>query len=54
MKVRCNNCYWSGDEEDLEDFSEPNLINEEDKTLYFYKGCPKCKTDEYLMDIEDE
>lgn len=39
---RCNNCmqYWH--EDDL------TLGEDEDG---FFKGCPRCKTDGYLMDI---
>lgn len=40
--IRCNMCDWIGTEEDL-----IRLTDEED-TL---DGCPKCKTDNYLMDL---
>ena len=45
MKIRCNNCMRVFDEEeDLE------MIDEGEG--YFFLGCPECKTDEYLMDLE--
>ena len=43
--VRCNMCDWEGEEEDL--------ILGEDEDGYF-KGCPNCNTDYYLMDIDKE
>ena len=42
-KIKCNDCNFIGFEDDLEIFM--------DNTEYF-KGCPDCKTDEYLMDID--
>ena len=41
--VRCNKCTWEGEEE--------NLVMFEDEDG-FGKGCPKCETDAYLMDLE--
>ena len=41
--VKCNDCQFIGEEDDLEILK--------DNTEYF-KGCPNCKTDSYLMDIE--
>ena len=41
--VKCNSCQFIGFEDNLEILK--------DNTEYF-KGCPNCKTDEYLMDIE--
>lgn len=45
-KTRCNNChlYFKSDDE-LEIFKEVDG---------HYKGCPACKTDSYLMDLEGE
>jgi hypothetical protein len=43
--VRCNKCMWEGEEEDLV------MFEDEDG---FGKGCPKCETDAYLMDLEAE
>jgi len=43
--VQCNYCGWSGFEEELA------ICNEQDKTLYFFKACPECMTDDYLMDL---
>jgi hypothetical protein len=41
--VRCNMCMWEEEEEDLA------LFKDEDG---FGKGCPECKTDAYLIDLE--
>lgn len=41
--VKCNACQFIGEEDDLKILKE--------NTEYF-KGCPNCKTDAYLMDIE--
>lgn len=66
MQVKCNNCDWVGDEEDLSLLSID--VNEEVKVsenkygvVYdhnaallhceFIKGCPNCLTDNYLMDL---
>ena len=46
-EVRCNNCMWTGYEEDLRMLNEPGI----GKTLDFFKGCPNCKTDSYLIDL---
>jgi hypothetical protein len=49
MIVRCNKCYWGGAEEEL-------LICYEDddsKREHPFEGCPLCKTDAYLMDINN-
>lgn len=50
QRVRCNNCYWEGEEDELETFSDP--IPDNPDTEEYYKGCPTCKTDDYLIDIE--
>lgn len=39
--VRCNNCDWYGDDEDLTQCNDSRGD---------FKGCPNCKTDAYLMD----
>jgi len=52
--VKCNWCDWQGNEDELGTFNEPNPIDKQDKTLHFFRGCPNCKTDSYLMDIENE
>lgn len=50
-KIRCNMCYWVGDEDELTlvklDNDDPTKVDDE-----FIDACPNCKTDEYLMDIE--
>jgi len=45
--VKCNNCGWKGIEQNLEIFFEDGEYGDG----YGGKGCPKCKTDEYLMDF---
>ena len=50
-EVRCNNCGWEGYENDLKlftDLSDNNVSHD----IQYFKGCPECKTDDYLMDIE--
>jgi hypothetical protein len=51
FEVKCNNCDWEGYEEDLQiftDLSDNNVSHD----IHYFKGCPDCKTDGYLMDIE--
>ena len=45
-ETRCNNCdtYFESDD---------NLISLEDEDGYFL-GCRNCRTDKYLMELEDE
>ena len=46
--IRCNNCYKEFiDEEDLQILTDTSK-----KEVEYYKGCPICKTDSFLMDIE--
>ena len=40
--VRCNTCMWEGEEEDLVLFEDEDGLG---------KGCPKCETDGYLIDV---
>lgn len=47
--IQCNNCNWTGFEEDLVEYNETSKVD--NITLEYFKGCPNCKTDEYLMDI---
>jgi len=47
-QVRCNNCGWTGDEDDLVIFEEDGKYGDG----YGGKGCPNCKTDAYLADVE--
>ena len=44
MKVICGNCENIFDEEELE------LLHDDGG---WFKGCPYCKTDGYLKDLED-
>ena len=54
--VRCNMCdslYFDPTIDELsEDISYPDLEWQQDKDGHYW-GCPKCKTDDYLMDIEE-
>jgi len=50
-ELQCNQCGWSGFEEELTICNEANEHNEQDKTLYFFKVCPECMSDDYLMDL---
>lgn len=71
MKVRCNNCYWVGNEdtliliETLGDGTDTIAAIEDEygfmkrrlpmsDKLFFFKGCPNCETDDYLMDIDEK
>jgi hypothetical protein len=47
--VRCNNCDWEGVEEELQMFEDKTNANSIDRS--FFKGCPNCETDDYLMDL---
>jgi hypothetical protein len=47
-QVKCNNCGWTGDEDDLVIFEEDGKYGDG----YGGKGCPNCKTDAYLADVE--
>lgn len=51
--VRCNNC-WTYYYEDITDERHNNSLKlfreEEDNIVEFFKGCPICKTDDYLGD----
>ena len=47
IKVRCNNCMCLFEEDDLV------LLEEgEGEDVEYYKGCPNCLTDGYLMDLD--
>lgn len=45
METRCNNCWWEGLESDLV------LLGDGPE---WFKGCPNCLDDGYLIDIEEE
>lgn len=67
-KVKCCNCDWEGDETTLSLFETngdgtDTIVSEETdgkitryaerpQESFFFKGCPNCKTDGYLMDLE--
>ena len=40
QKIRCNDCYWTGQVKDL-------IIDDNDR-----EHCPQCKRPDCLMDIE--
>ena len=52
IEVRCCNCEWQGDEDELilveTDESIHNMDNRLDRE--FIKACPNCLTDDYLSD----
>ena len=68
-EIRCNNCMWTGYEEDLllvefnandgeevptateNSFGIVTRISSPLENREFLKGCPNCKTDNYLMDF---
>jgi Pyruvate/2-oxoacid:ferredoxin oxidoreductase delta subunit len=50
MKIKCNDCNFIGQEDDLEILEDNKSVI---KTEYF-KGCPNCKTDSFLMDVEKD
>ena len=66
-KVKCNNCDNRFEEEDLTLFEhdssenitaeETNLgverMAEKPENPGYFRGCPTCKTDSYLMDVEE-
>jgi len=41
-------CYWQGDEDDLE-----RVIEGDGDTAEIIDACPNCKTDAYLMDLDE-
>jgi hypothetical protein len=45
-KVRCNNC--------MEVFEDDDYLKILEDDGEFFKGCPVCLTDEYLMDLEED
>ncbi|MCM1324093.1 MAG: hypothetical protein NC218_08020 [Acetobacter sp.] len=45
--IRCNNCYKTFKDDD-------ELLLLWDVRNGYFKGCPNCKTDSYLMDIGTE
>ena len=49
--IRCNKCWFHGTEEDLIIFHTEFSTPEEPD---FAKGCPNCKDDGYLMDLDDK
>lgn len=42
--VQCNQCSWHGSDDDLVLFKDENG---------YATGCPNCKTDAYLMDVDN-
>lgn len=53
--VRCNNC-WTYYYEKITDERNNNSLAFiwDEKTKEFFKGCPQCKTDDYLIDINEQ
>lgn len=56
MTVRCNMCislyFDPSTDEQSKDISYAGLEKQQDKDGHYW-GCPKCKTDIYLMDIKE-
>ena len=54
IKIKCCNCEWQGDEDELilveTDESIHNIDNRIDRD--FMNACPICLTDHYLTNIE--
>ena len=49
-KIRCNNCGREfEEEEDLKQFVDMSGTSTE---ITYFRGCPDCGTDDYLMDIQ--
>lgn len=48
--IRCNNCYNYYYEEITDERNDNSLKLFFDKD-YFFKSCPVCKTDDFLIDI---
>ena len=44
-KVRCNQC--------MEEFPDDDYLKILEEDGEFFKGCPICLTDAYLIDLED-
>ncbi|GHU54666.1 hypothetical protein FACS189411_01700 [Bacteroidia bacterium] len=51
--VRCNNCYHYFYDELIDVENNDTLILFPDGKDFFCKGCPICKTDDYLMDVDN-
>lgn len=43
--IRCNNCMHSFDSDD-----DLKILYDDGE---YYKGCPFCETDDYLMDLDE-
>ncbi|MBA4122291.1 MAG: hypothetical protein H0X72_07505 [Acidobacteria bacterium] len=53
--VRCNNCWTYFYEEIIDERDDNSLAFIWDaETREFFKGCPQCKTDDYLADIGEK
>lgn len=52
--VRCNNCWIYYYDEIIDERNDNSLGFIWDKQAKeFFKGCPDCKTDDYLTDIDE-
>jgi len=53
--VRCNYC-WIYLYDEIIDERDDNALMFiwDDKYMEFFKGCPKCRSDDYLTDIEED
>ena len=50
MKVQCCECLWKGDEEDL----VPCHIDCKENGRERVMGCPNCRTDVFLLNLEED
>lgn len=48
--VRCNNC-WNHFYSEITDERNNNSLKLFKDNDHFFKGCPVCETDDYLMDV---
>jgi len=51
MPISCDMCEWKGVEDELVLY-KTDILTISSEAIYF-KGCPNCKTNDYLMDLED-
>jgi len=49
-EVKCNDCEWTGLNSDLDDCEVD--FTDIGEGIETFKGCPKCRVDDYLMDME--
>lgn len=50
----CHNCMWEGTEEELGTIFTSNRHNPQDHTLYEENCCPDCRTNEGLVNVDED